>query len=349
MIPVLDTSAWQSNTAFDSKAMTLAPGWKPPDFTVAAAKGVQGNIARCSIGDRVDPYYQACTKAAVDAGIVGGAYHWLEGLPAVVELGAINRGFDLAQPRFFMLDVEDNDMAAAVWRDRKLLDYVFAILAMVPHPRKIVYTGGWWWNQRVSAAVAAEYAAEFARYDLVAAFYTHQPSPPADVADTLRWCEQNRPVVPGPSQWFDWLQTTQTAPSGRTDAGGAPAPVTGWDTWDGWQGGSWAYARDYGFASNARLDYNVVKPDAWARWATVATPVPEPVPPPVTAPSRALSGDMWFLSRWHDGSWWQINARKTVRYGPIDRATAEQMVATGAPRVTLNDAELSSIQVPPVP
>jgi hypothetical protein len=59
--------------------------------------------------------------------------------------------------------------------------------------------------------------------------------------------------------------------------------------------------------------------------------------------------DMWFLSMWHDGSWWQINARMTERYGPIQKETAEQMVATGAPVVGLDPSYLNTIPIPPDP
>jgi hypothetical protein len=81
-------------------------------------------------------------------------------------------------------------------------------------------------------------------------------------------------------------------------------------------------------------------------WKLDTFPLPAPpahTPPPTATPSE--EDDMWFLSKWHDGSWWQINARKTERY-PIESAVALQMVATGAPHVDLPPDELPAIPIP---
>jgi hypothetical protein len=247
--------------------MTLKPGWQPPNLAAAKARGVTGVIARCSIGAAVDPFYAPTITAARAAPITAAAYHWTKPYRygATAELDAIERGLAGGAPDFFMLDVEDGQIT---WRDDQLLDWVFGILSSVDVERRVIYTGFYWWNARVSNVAAARYATEFARYDVMVAAYPHQAPVPAGVAQTARW-----PIVPQPAQWYDWASTTQRAPDGTPDDGKLPLIPNGWDRWDGWQFSSWALAADYGFPGNARLDCNVVNPEAWARWA------PEPEEP----------------------------------------------------------------------
>jgi hypothetical protein len=72
-------------------------------------------------------------------------------------------------------------------------------------------------------------------------------------------------------------------------------------------------------------------------------PVHKPGPPPNTAEETE---DMWFLSQWHDGSWWQINARLTERHGPIDAAIALHLIDTGTSHAPLPPELLPNIPIP---
>jgi GH25 family lysozyme M1 (1,4-beta-N-acetylmuramidase) len=255
-VRVIDTSAWQF-PGFDKEAMTLPANTVPPDLAKAKARGVSGIYARAFNGVRKDPAFDITVFTGKAAGLAVGAYQYLrpnESSPEAAAdaiIGEVNK-FGLILP--VMADCE-TFVGEEVWSNRQYADWLHVYLDRVEaglRKRPIIYTGDWWWNRELGAAVGAE----FAKYDFMLSDYVGT-TPPSDGAS-----------------WWNYATS-----AGRL----GPDIVAGDTTWEGWQFTSHLNAADFGFAPG-NLDGNLVKPAAWWNWNVPAPPLPTPEPTPAPVP-----------------------------------------------------------------
>lgn len=251
-VAVLDTSGWQANYAGNGR---LRPGALPFEFEKAKARGVQGVIHRVGNGTSLDESFALASQSCQAAELAFGAYYYMQPnrLQAKDAAALVQTWLDQF-PRTqlpIMLDCEEYN--GTQWSKQKLGEYIRVLLLELERldgRKPLIYSGAWWWNSRV--------AGDFTSYDTMQSRYPRYGTvPPSDLAEWDQWIPWDKPPLDSP----------------------------GMGEWDGWQFTSDLYGPDFGVPADAattRLDGNVVKPEAWARWTDGA--VVNPPPPPQEDP-----------------------------------------------------------------
>ena len=253
LIPVLDTSAWQT----DYRNGKVTPEAQPPDLTKAKALGVRGIFHRIGNGRKFDDSFPLFFEAAKQAGLPIGAYFYFQP-NAEGAIASANRvadwvsGYDVDLP--VMLDLENYN--GPTMHVDVLTRWVLEWLSHVEQRlgrRPVIYSAAWWWNSRIDGVTV-----DWSAWDTMQARYSRGYETPPSAT----------------SEWQDWL-------AGQRE----PNTMIGTRPWDGWQFTSSLDAEDFGMPavrSAAGLDGNLVKADAWARWSgePVVEPAPMPEPPP---------------------------------------------------------------------
>lgn len=252
-ISVIDTSAWQAK--YTGSGGKLKPGALPFNFQLAADAGVEAVIHRIGNGRSFDESFPMAHESARDAGLLFGAYYYVQpnvGTPDAIADKIVSwltvNGIELDLR--FMLDCEKYDgerlgnVEYGVWL-RALIDALIAREMPVP----IIYTSAWWWNDYC--------AQDFSDIDTMQARYRTGRIPPNDARLWPEWA-------------FDNVRE--------------PRDCIGLRVWDGWQFSSEADGTAFGVPTDAatrRLDTNIVRAEAFARWIVaegVEPPAPEPEP-----------------------------------------------------------------------
>lgn len=263
LVPVLDTSGWQ--TAY-IKNGRVRPDPQRPELTLAADRGVEGIFHRIGNGRSFDESAPLFYGAAIDADLDFGVYYYVQvnSLPPsqagqLIERWLTENEIELDLP--VMLDLEDMNgpdvsklhMAEYI---RQLADEV----ELFTGRRPILYSAAWWWNQRVEG--------DFTDFDTMQARYARQGTqPPSD-----------------PSQWWDFTRGVE------------PRTMVGTRPWDGYQFTAELNGGDFGIrpdAATQHLDGNLVRLEAWQRWAGVDTVEPIAPLPPVVIEEPVIDTSGW--------------------------------------------------------
>lgn len=251
MHPLIDLSKWQG----------------VPDFNVMRSHGVEAVIIRAGNGLAYDPTYNRNCDAARTAGLLIGAYWFCNpkvstGKTQGVALADASNRHECDLPA--MLDVEKytnepGPASAAIYGSKYakwLHEMEFAITDDTGR-EPLMYTNRAYWDGPIDGKPGnPPHLGDqtFGHLDLICARYPFYS--PAQCAA--------HPVPADAQTWDEWIMAETTA---------RPQVPRGWDDWDAWQfsAGFNGMGPTYGCQS-ADLDLNIVRDDAWLRWASKPQP-----------------------------------------------------------------------------